>query len=277
MSLREIHIPAGQRRENPVEYVVTEDSDVLITVQQGVECTIVEQLQTKTDACIKTTLVLQENAHVEFVSIENSDYVKNTVSREFIVHKDAQLKLRSVLLGSATHTENRKTILQETGAATEERECFFGTKDQVFTCTTTISNNAPHTSANVLVKGVLGNRSRANCVGNMCITKAGDKSSSWLAQHVLLLSKEAKADTLPCLEIEANDVQAYHAATVRALDDEQLFYLTTRGFTQEQAKELLARSVLQEITVQISNKELQRKTDELIEAKWKELYAEVLA
>ncbi|MDO8661461.1 MAG: SufD family Fe-S cluster assembly protein, partial [Candidatus Woesearchaeota archaeon] len=142
-----------------------------------------------------------------------------------------------------SHSIHRTTFLSK-ASSLNEAEIFLGKSSQTFSLTHEVVNQAPDTKARVLTKGVLLEQSKAYCKGNMIIAPAASNSSSWLGQHVLLLSKDAKADAIPCLEIKNNDVKAYHAATVAPLDEQHLFYLTSRGISLNDARSMIAEAFL---------------------------------
>src|SRR3989304_5262475 len=95
------------------------------------------------------------------------------------------------------------------------------------------------TTGKVLSKGVMKDGSKSIFKGMIRIAKDAKNSQSYLGEHSLLLSKEAKSDAIPGLEIETNDVKATHAASVSQIDDEKIFYLMARGLDKDEAKKLI--------------------------------------
>ena len=140
-------------------------------------------------------------------------------------------------------TNATRTIrLEGKGSVYREFTVFVG--DKSFDVTSNVVNNAEESTACVAVRGVLTGNGKANVVGNMKIVRGACKSDSRLSQHVLLASVDARANTLPNLEIDENDVSAGHASTVRPLNAEHVFYLTSRGLSEKEARQLLIRSFL---------------------------------
>lgn len=103
------------------------------------------------------------------------------------------------------------------------------------------------TSAYTHVRGALFDESQAFFSGMIKIAEGADKTSSLLENRVLLLGNEARADSLPSLEIEANDVKASHAATVGRIDDRQLFYLESRGINRRTAVRMIVEGFFEPI------------------------------
>jgi Fe-S cluster assembly protein SufD len=77
-------------------------------------------------------------------------------------------------------------------------------------------------------------------LGNIRIVKDAQASEAFLRDDALLLSKNSHIDSIPALEIAANEVKAYHGATVGAIDEEQLFYMTSRGIERQEAETMIA-------------------------------------
>lgn len=116
-------------------------------------------------------------------------------------------------------------------------------KDQIAVDVTTI-HRAQNTSAKTLIRAVASDHAKVVLTGLIKIEKGAQKTDAFLTENVLLLSDDAKADAIPKLEIEADDVRASHAATVGQIDEEQLFYLMSRGISSAQAEEMIVDGFL---------------------------------
>jgi len=110
-----------------------------------------------------------------------------------------------------------------------------------------IDHQAPHCRSRQLFKGILRDFSRSSFEGKILVRQAAQKTDAFQLNNNLLLSERAHADSKPNLEIFADDVKASHGATVGRLDDEQLFYLKSRGFSDAKAKNLLVYGYCKEI------------------------------
>lgn len=115
----------------------------------------------------------------------------------------------------------------------------------------TVIHAAKNTQAHVSLKAVVESRGVANINGTIIVSTGAQNTDSFLEERVLLLSKNSRATAIPNLEIEADEVKCSHAATVGRLDDEQLFYLQSRGLTKRKATHLLAQGFLG--TTEITN------------------------
>ncbi len=107
-----------------------------------------------------------------------------------------------------------------------------------------IHHQAPHTLANTMLKGVAKDKSKIRFVGRIIIDPDCGQSNSFLTERILLLSDQAHAEAVPDLEILTDDVKCSHAASISNLDEEQLFYLMSRGLSKKQAEEVIVEGFL---------------------------------
>lgn len=140
----------------------------------------------------------------------------------------------------------------------------FGRDDQSFDINISTHHLAQNTSGYTLIKGVMAGKSFAKIRGLVKIEKNAQKSRDFLQENILLLSKDAKAETIPSLEIEANDVKASHAATIARLNEDQLFYLKSRGIKEREAKMLLVLGFFQEVLDRIEDEKERKKLESLV-------------
>ncbi len=108
----------------------------------------------------------------------------------------------------------------------------------------TIIHDAIRTKSRVNARGVVGKAQNVVSHTKVVIPKHGKLSDSFVEQHFLLLDGSAKAEAIPSLEIEADDVKASHAATISPIDAEKIFYLTSRGISDSEARKLIIQGFL---------------------------------
>ncbi len=111
---------------------------------------------------------------------------------------------------------------------------------------TTMTFAARGTKGDIVVKAVVSGDAVLNLSGNLIIEKSGVNAQGFLKQSILLLGSKAKAKATPKLEIKTDEVRASHSATVGQIDQDQLFYLKSRGFDDQSATEVIVRSFLAE-------------------------------
>ena len=123
----------------------------------------------------------------------------------------------------------------------------------------TISNHTvPNTNGYYTVRGAMFDKSQVNYRGQLNIRPKAQITDSYLAHHTLMLSEDAKVNTIPSLEIEADDVKAGHAATIGKVDEDMLFYLTSRGISKKEAEQLLIQGFIEVDLKKIPDEEIQK-------------------
>lgn len=107
-----------------------------------------------------------------------------------------------------------------------------------------VNHRAERTTANTHIRGVVEGEARARVNGTIKVFEGAQQTNSFLTEKVLILSDKARAEAIPNLEIEADEVKCSHAATVGKLDAEQMFYLMSRGLRQSEAKDMIVEGFL---------------------------------
>lgn len=121
--------------------------------------------------------------------------------------------------------------------------------------------------SDLLIKSVLFDEAKLNYKGLIKIGKNAQKSNAYQKNQNILMSNRAWADSRPYLEILANDVRCTHGATIGKLDPEKLYYLESRGLSQEQATQLMLVGFFQEITARIQDKNIREELNNKINFK----------
>lgn len=154
------------------------------------------------------------------------------------VGKDASFHLVDRVLGGA-RIESRITVeLSSSGAEGMVTGMYHGKRQQHHACHVVVHHAVPHTHGDVYVRSVYEDQARAVFTGLISIAPDAQQTASYYRDDVLLLD-DALAESLPTLEIEANDVKASHGSTTSRINDEQMFYLTSRGIPHDQARALI--------------------------------------
>jgi Fe-S cluster assembly protein SufD len=132
------------------------------------------------------------------------------------------------------------------------------------------SHLAPNTTSNLLYKNALVDKSRTIFSGLIKVAEEAQKTDAYQTNRNLLISPTAEANSLPGLEIQANDVRCSHGSTTGRLDEEQLFYMLARGIHPARARELLVFGFFEEVISKIENEELASSVRELIQRKFRD-------
>ncbi len=144
-----------------------------------------------------------------------------------------------------------KYTLTHEGEELEILGAFKVTKTDDFTINITLIHQAAHTKGNIFLRATVADAAKAHISGNIIVQKSAIDTNSFLTENILLLSESATAEAIPDLEILNNDVHCSHAATVGQIDEEQLFYLQSRGISKEQARIMIADGFLSSVTDKI--------------------------
>jgi Fe-S cluster assembly scaffold protein SufB len=159
------------------------------------------------------------------------------------VKKNEHIQVPIEWYGQDSQDHQITVILEEEGASCDVVGVFLGEGKETFTANTTVVHAAPKTFSTTLLRGVLRDASQANIRGMVKILPGAKGSKAGFEARALMLSKQARAECIPDLEIAENDVLgATHAASVGPVDEEQLFYLMCRGLSRSESQELLTEA-----------------------------------
>lgn len=135
--------------------------------------------------------------------------------------------------------------LTKPGASAHVSGIFDASGDVVIDQEIIIHHKAPHTRAEVVLKGAGRDSSFTRFVGRIIIDEDCGDSNSFLTERILLLSESARAEAVPDLEIKTDDVKCSHAASISHIPQEQLFYLMSRGIAQADAEDMIVEGFLE--------------------------------
>jgi len=169
-----------------------------------------------------------------------------------LAFRDATANTLNIALGATTSRLDLNAQMLGPGSSSEMLGLYFADADQHFDHNTSQDHVSPNAFSDLLFKGALDDRSRAVFRGIIRVHPKAQQSDAYQTNRNLLLSEEASADTLPNLEIAADDVKCSHGATVGQLDEDSLFYIMSRGIPQERAERLVVMGFLGEILLKVS-------------------------
>jgi Fe-S cluster assembly protein SufD len=211
-------------------------------------------------------LVLEPDASVHYVRLQRWD----AQAREFLLQRatlgrGATLTTANITLGAALSKAHLVTRLAGEHASTRLYGFVFGHRAQHVDQHTLQDHQAPRTSSDLHFRAALQDRSRMVYTGLIRIARTAKQTNAYQANHNLLLSQETKAETIPMLEILADDVQCKHGASIGPIDEEQTFYLTSRGVPREIAQRLIVMGFVEPIIQQVPFEPLQERLRQEIE------------
>jgi Fe-S cluster assembly protein SufD len=195
---------------------------------------------------------LQPNSSLHLATLQDLDHRATLLSnRRVALQRDARLSWIDGQFGGARTVTLNETRLAGQGAALGFIGAFFGSKDQHYDVTTSAWHTAPHTSSQLNMKGALSDDGYAVNYSIVNIGPDARNSSGHQHQETLLLSDKARADAIPKLDVENNDVSASHGATVGQVDPDQVFYLLSRGLSGLAAKRLIVEGFFEPLLKEI--------------------------
>ena len=245
-----LHTPTGK--------AVAVHPRVLVVAEQGSEATIVERYGIDCigalagGTCFTNTVseyVLGANASVRTVRVQREGTRTYHIGFTGVAQeRDSRFASTSISLGGAIDRHEIRARLAGEGASCSLNGLYVIANDEHCDNHTVIHHDVPHGSSRQLFKGILGGRARGSFTGCVVVAPGAQKTGAEQANHNLLLSDDAVAETRPQLEIHADDVQCAHGATIGRLDEEQLYYLRSRGIDKVDARNLLVHAFASEIT-----------------------------
>ena len=244
-----IDVPAGLHVDEPIVVGYEARAEALfpytlVSVGAGATVTIFERLASiDGDAfvCGLTEIVVAERATVTYaVEQRMSPSARAIMTRRATIATNARLDVALAELGSK-HTVSRfRAVEAAPGAHAGATAVFFSDGDQHVDIETETIHAAGNTTSDVIVRSAGTGRGQGRYVGNIKILPEAHGANASLRDDALLLSKGAHIDSIPALEIAANDVRAFHGATVGAISEEELFYAESRGIERSQAERMIA-------------------------------------
>ncbi len=193
-------------------------------------------------------LIVGAGANLRFLTIQNLDTeASNVVHQRLLLHRDATGRLGEVGLGAHFGRVDLRVELQGDGCSAETVGIYFGQGDQTLDYRMLIRHSGRSTSSDVFLKGAVEDSAQSVFTGLLRIEKDAVRTSTFETNRNLVLSQDAKAHSVPNLEILCDDVICGHASSVGPLEEDHLYYLQSRGLSRPRAERLLIRGFFQEV------------------------------
>jgi Fe-S cluster assembly protein SufD len=247
-----VYVPRGVHVDEPIALNTILDTEngalhrrVLVVLEEGAEAEVWEQYlstSAESEAMLNAVveIVVGENARLTYLCGQNlneNSYIFGTQRAE--VARNGNLDWVAIGTGSAKGKVRMETLLAGEGAHAKVTGAFTPHARQHLDYDTTQEHGAPNTSSDLAFRGILSDRSTAVWRGMIKVDPGAQQTDAFQECRNLLLSKRSHADAIPGLEILANDVRCTHAAAIAQIDQDQLFYLRSRGLHEEVAKRLV--------------------------------------
>ncbi len=245
-----VNVPAGVVVEDPILILHWCEGDgrasfphTLVHLAEGAEATVLDRFGSPaTDHLVDavTELLVDDNAHLRYLSVQqHGPRTWHLGFQRAELGRDSTVKTSAVALGGDYARLRSEARLDGQSSESDQLAVYFGDGDQMLDFRTLQDHNAPYTRSDLLFKGAVEDEARSVYSGLVRLRRPAQKANAYQTNRNLVLTEGARAESIPNLEIEANDVRCSHASTVGPIDDEQRYYLESRGIAPEDAERLI--------------------------------------
>lgn len=261
-----LSFPKNYKVESPIHILnITKQSNALSTprlfveMESGAQATLIETFHdiSSEKAFINpvSEIIVAENANLTHLKMQNAQEHSYLISNNAIKQgSNAHYHATHCDFGSKLARNNTECTLDGSGIETTLYGLYIANNTQHIANHTFIDHAKPHCNSHELYRGILKDKSSAVFNGKIIVRPDAQKTDAKQSNSALLLSDSATVDTMPQLEIYADDVKCTHGATIGQMDETALFYLKSRGIGEEKARALLIFAFADEVINNIENK-----------------------
>lgn len=276
-----LFVPRGVEIDLPVEafhWLSGDNSScfphTLIIAEERAKVTVIDYYESADAnapglACAVNDLWLGAGANVTYVCAQN--WSKQTLAFQInatVVGRDAQARSLFAQLGSRHVRSESVSHLRGPGGRSDMLALTVADQAQEVDARTFQIHEAPNTASDLLYKNSLDDKARTIFSGLIRVDPGAHQTDAYQKVRNLLLSDEAEANSAPGLEIEANDVRCTHGATCGQIEQEELFYLMSRGISKKAAQKLIVFGFLQEVVERLGQPAISEKLADMVHAKF---------
>jgi len=279
-----VHVPRGVKLSEPIriEVPVAESGAAigwrtLIVLEEGAEAEVWEHWSSpddEVDAVLNSVVELSvgQAATLRYVNTQDiSERAWIFATQRAQVERDGRLDWAALGFGSGNGKVRMETKLAGPGSEARVTGGYAGGSGQHLDFDTLQEHAAPNTNSDLAFRGVLAAGSTAVWRGMIKVDPGAQQTDAFQESRNLLLSPEAHADAIPGLEILADDVRCTHAAAIAQVDREQLFYLTSRGLGEAEAKTLIIEGFLESLVERLAAGPVRDSVSEALERRLAEI------
>ena len=273
-----IHVGKGCVVEQPIHLLFVSTAAepntatfprTLIVVESGAQATIAEVYVGLGDATYFTNavteIIARENAVVDHYNIgRDADAGLHIGSLQIHQDRNSNVTSHSITLGGALVRNHVHTILDGEGCECTLNGLYLVDGNQHVDNHLIVEHAKPHCDSREFYKGVLDGKGKGIFSGRIIVREDAQKTDAKQTNQSLLLSGDAQVESMPQLEILADDVKCTHGATIGQVNDEALFYLRTRGMSQDSARSMLVFAFAREIVEKIRIESLRTRLNDTL-------------
>lgn len=275
-----IYVPANVEVELPFRAYSTLSTPgigtffhTLIVAEENARVTFIDNCQSETmdtESISDNVVELHAASGAELRYIQIQDWGRNVWNfhtQHAVVAQDAAIKSLNVALGSMLSKSMIFSTLAGAGSLAEMLGLYFADEDQHLDFQTRQSHQSPYASSDLLFKGTVKDQARTVYSGTIVVAPKAHGTDAYQANRNLSLSPKARVDTIPKLEIEANDVRCTHGATISQIEEEYIFYLMSRGINRTEAEKLIVDGFFDEVIERVPVESVQQTVRTAIDKK----------
>lgn len=262
-----IHVPANVRVEKPIQSVYAIDepgtaqyAHTLAVLGENSECAIREYClgadidgQALHAGAFELYTAPGARAKVAHFQDWGRGEIYDISTKRVVIARDAFVSWVPVHLGGRLTKQTLDIVTAEKGSDMRHTGLYFTERDEHLDLFTTDLHEAEHTAGDTVWKGALTGESRASYEGLIEIVEGAQETHTYLQTHQMLLSQKAKGDAIPSLIVKVDNVSASHGGTVGELDEEQIFYMMTRGISRIDAVRTLVEGYFEEVVQRLDD------------------------
>jgi Fe-S cluster assembly protein SufD len=272
-----IYVPKNTRVDLPLQVILNQASTgvggyhhTLLVAEEGSEVTVVDDLVggAKGMQSSVVELLIRDNSIVRYMNLQDFDHsLWNFLNGRAVMGRSTDLRWIQVSWGSRLTKAFLDLDLNGEGGHGELLGLYFPTGRQHIDHETLQLHRVPNCFSDLLFNGALKDRAHSVYMGIIKVFRNAQKTDAFQRNGNLILDGTARADSIPGLEIEADDVRCTHAATAAQVEDEYVFYLMARGLTRAQAERMIVQGFFRNVLDRVPVESVQHKLERVIERK----------
>jgi len=275
-----VYVPKNVQVEEPLQAIFWQEdpevslvNHVIVVAEENSSVTYVENYisdndEQETVANIISEIIANKNAKVDYGAVDNfANGTTTYVNRRGVAYRDATIDWALGQMNAGSTISENITHLVGDNATSNARAVSVGADKQTQNFTSSIVQHGKETEGQILQRGVMKGKATAifNAVGK--IEHGGTKANSEQESRILMLSDQARGDANPILLIDEDDVTAGHAASVGRVDPLQMYYLMSRGISQDEAERLIIHGFLAPVASELPIESVKNQLKQVIERK----------
>jgi Fe-S cluster assembly protein SufD len=254
-----LYVPKGVRIDQPLHSLAaladggTDLAKIMVILEPGAEATLLSETASVHPQggglhCGSIELIVEQGARLRYVNLQNWGHeVWHFAHQKAHVGREGRLQWTIGALGAKLAKVNQHVAMTGPDAEVQVNGVMFTEGRQHLSYNTHQHHVAPYCKSDLLYKAALQDRSRTVWRGMIKVDRNAQRTDGYQRNDNLMLSRDARADSIPGLEIEADDVRCTHGSTSGRVDESQIFYAMTRGYTRREAVRMIVTGFFQQV------------------------------